>query len=89
MINTQWAKLIDKIRNAAQTNPAFRGERLVASANNGTSDRQQLSMELKDASLACFDNIPPLSEYMSEMSSAEAAVAGYHDVMLRQVMLFA
>ncbi len=81
--------MINAIRNVSQTNPTFRGERLVASAMNLTSDRIQYAVALKDASTACFDNIKPLADYASEMADASQAVGGYQDVMLRQVMLFA
>lgn len=87
-MQTQAVKLIEKIRNVSQTNPLFRGERLVASAVNAISDRAAMGVVVKDASTACFDNIKPLSDYMDEMANATHAIAGYQDVMLRQVMLF-
>jgi len=87
-LQAQWTKMIERVRYMAQTNPNFRGERLVASAVNALSDRVQFAVALKDASLACFDNIKPLGEFMTEISNAHQAIAGYHDVLLRQVMLF-
>lgn len=78
----------DKIRNMAQTNPAFRGERLVASAMGQQNERFQYATALKDAAVACFDNMKPLGEYVEEIAGAMHAIAGYQDVFLRQVQIF-
>jgi len=61
----------------------------VASAVNQVSDRQQYAVALKEAALACFDNIRPLCQYAEEMANAMFSIANFQDVYLRQVQLFA
>jgi len=86
-VHKHTTKLVERLRCAAQPNPAYRAERLVPSDRNAISERMQLIQAIRDACV-CFDNSKPLQDYAQDLIALQEDIERLHDTYLRRVVLF-